>query len=165
MIHAGIKYGRFVVNSSMTGPAVLAVRFNPGYNPFMASDAIGFDKTFSMIGNFYGFDINGRVEIHKIFCTVNALPEKMADEIVVGQMTVNALDGSVHAGHEPRLILVVHDMATVAEFRGGGQRDYPRRNSSGQNAESGENHRRCDHQLFTCHRKIPCLYHVMICRK
>lgn len=102
----------------MAGPAVLTVCVYSRYHAFMASHAVGFNETFPPLGNLYGFGIHLSVEIDHIPGAVNALPDQVPEDVFMGQVAVDAFDGSVNPGHEPGFILFVHHMAAVAELRG-----------------------------------------------
>jgi hypothetical protein len=69
-----IEYGRLVVNSSMTGPAFLAVGSNPGNNTFMAPDTVLLDKPFAPVRDLDGIFVDSRMEEHQVSGTVNAFP-------------------------------------------------------------------------------------------
>ena len=129
-----------MVYPSMTGPAVPAFGLNPGYHAFMASHTIGLDETFSPLGNFYGFGIGGRVEINNIPGAINPFPDQMVEDIVVGQVAIDALDGSIDSGHEPGFVFFIHDMATVAKLGSGGQSEHFRGGDRSQDSKSCQNH-------------------------
>jgi hypothetical protein len=111
-----IEYGSLVVNSSMTGPAFLAVGCYPGHSAFMAPDTVLLDKPFAPFRDLNGVFINSRMKEHQVPGTVNTFPQEMIGGIVIWQMAVNALNGPVNPGHEPGFILVVHDMAGITEL-------------------------------------------------
>jgi hypothetical protein len=113
-----IENGSLVVDSSMTGPAFLAVGRNSGNNAFMTPDAVLLNESFAPVRDLDGIFIDARMEEHQVSGTVDAFPQKMIGGIVIGQMTVNALNGPVHTGQKPGFILIVHDMTGIAELRG-----------------------------------------------
>jgi hypothetical protein len=111
-----IEYGSLVVNSSMTGPAFLAVGGDPGNNAFMTPDTVLLNESFATIRDLDGIFIDPRMEEHQVSGPVDALPQEMIGGIIIWQMAVNALNGPVNPGHEPGFILVVHDMAGITEL-------------------------------------------------
>lgn len=113
-----IEYGSLVVNSSMTGPAFLAVGGDPGNNAFMTPDTVLLNESFATIRDLDGIFVDARMEEHQVSGPVDTFPQKMIGGIVIGQMAVNALNGPVNPGHEPGFILVVHDMAGITELGG-----------------------------------------------
>lgn len=84
----------------------------------MAPDAILLNESPAPVRDLNGIFVDARMKEHQVPGTIDAFPQKMIGSIVIGQMTVNALNGPVHPGHEPGFILVVHDMAGITELRG-----------------------------------------------
>jgi len=83
-----IENGSLVVNSSMTGPALLAVGCNPGNNAFMAPDTVLLNESFATIRDLDGIFVDARMEEHQVSGPVDAFPQKMVGSIVIGQMAV-----------------------------------------------------------------------------
>ena len=102
----------------MTGPALLAVGSYPGYNAFMAPDAILLNESLAPVRDLDGIFVDSRMKEHKVPGTINAFPQEMIGSIVIGQMAFNALNGPVYPGLEPGFILVIHDMTGITELRG-----------------------------------------------
>lgn len=122
----------------------------------MASHAVGFDETFPPLGNFDGFGIHPSMEIDHIPGAVNALPDQVPEDVFMGQVAVDALDGSVNPGHEPGFIFLIHDMATVTELGGGSQGEHFRGGDRNQDAKPGQNPCGYDQEFFSFHLKILC---------
>jgi hypothetical protein len=83
----------------------------------MAADAVPLNGFFSVIPQAHGLGKKTGMKRHQIPCTVYPLPEKVIGGIVVRQMAVHALQRTVNTRHEPGLILVVHHVTCIAEFR------------------------------------------------
>jgi hypothetical protein len=141
----------------MTGPAILGVRLDSGNNTGMTSDAVRLHELFAALRKLDRFVEDPRMKKNHIPGTFDALPDEVIDDIVVGQVTIDALNGAMHTRHEPCLILIVHDMAAVAEFGGRGHREEPRRSGRGNYADGNHDHRQYDHQPFAHFKYDPLL--------
>jgi len=105
----------------------------------MAALAIGHHYLGAMVGN---LDIVGnpaQVEKRKILEAVHSFPCQVLDEIIVGQVAVDALDAAVRPGMEPGLVFGLHHMATAAKLRTLGFGIKARRSKSRQYPQN-----RCD---------------------
>jgi hypothetical protein len=150
-----IENGSLVVNSSMTGPALLVVGGYPGNNTFMTPDTILLNESFATIRDLDGSLVNSRMEEHQVSGTIDAFPQKMVGRIVIGQMAVNTLNGPVHTGLEPGFILIIHDMTGITEPGGRRPGNQFRCSNPQNNTGPQDNHHSNQQHFLSCHPKNP----------
>ena len=83
----------------------------------MAALAISQYYLGATIGDVHVFRHPAQVEGRKILEAVESFPRQVLDEIIVGQVAVDALDAAMRPGMKPGFIFGLHRMATAAKLR------------------------------------------------
>jgi hypothetical protein len=106
--------------AAMTSPAVAVRHGDPGDGFRMTPFTIGLEDFGTVIGNPNNFRDPSRIKGKNILHAGEALPGHMVDEIIIGQVAVDALEAAVGTLMSPGLIFGFHDVAPGAEFRRSG---------------------------------------------
>ena len=83
----------------------------------MAALAISQNYLGATVGDVHVFRHPAQVEGRKILEAVESFPRQVLNEIIVGQVAVNALDAAMRPGMKPGLEFGLHRMATAAKLR------------------------------------------------
>ena len=83
----------------------------------MAPLAIGQHHFGAVVGNLHLVGNPAQVEGRKILESVDGFPGQVLDEIIVGQVAVDALDAAMRPGMKPGFVFGLHRMATAAKLR------------------------------------------------
>jgi hypothetical protein len=112
----------------------------PRYDLGMAALAICQYYLGTVVGDADIFGNHARVEFHRILDSVQSLGPQVIDEVIVGQVAVNAFDPMMSARVKPGLVFRLQDMATAAKlgaFGFGIEAGRPKRHKYPQNRGDG----------------------------
>jgi hypothetical protein len=104
----------------MAFPTLSIGHVSPRDGFFMTPLAVGLGNPSPPIGEANIFGDPPGIKDKGVPHTGQALPGQMVDDLIIGQMTVNAFDSAMSPLMPPGLVFGLHDMAAGAEFWGSG---------------------------------------------